>query len=141
MRGVGALGTLHELRQAVEDYTLDSLPLRVEPDADGSGAGVARLAQTSTSSATPVGRRTRHAAAVSLAEVVAHSSTGLTRLWDADVVRYAAIVLTILVVLTAALLANSLLDIDWAAYVALGVLFLLALLRLFRFLPGFGDAG
>ena len=63
------------------------------------------------------------------------------RVCDAHVVRTALIVLGILAVLTVALLANGLLNIDWAAYVALGVLFLLTLLRFVGFLPGFGADG
>ena len=46
--------------------------------------------------------------------------------------------LAIIAVLTAALLANGLLEIDWAAYVALGAVFLLAVLRFLGLLPGFG---
>lgn len=33
---MGALSTLEEVRQAIEGYTLDSLPLGVEPDADAA---------------------------------------------------------------------------------------------------------
>ena len=36
MRGVGALSTLDELRQAIDRYSLESLPLRIEPDAEAA---------------------------------------------------------------------------------------------------------
>jgi hypothetical protein len=62
---------------------------------------------------------------------------GLTSGWR---VKWLGTIFGLLAVMTVAMLATDLLDVDWAAYVAVSALFLLLFYRLFG-LPGIGEGG